>query len=100
MVIYNKYNLLYEQLFLDGMGFKVFSLRLLHKKKIYIYIYIYFIHFFENTEQEERKNIFYSLVFSLSVLRFSSTSDSLCPHTSIPPLRIDLEDRTVQIADL
>ena len=28
--IYNKYNLLYEQLFLDGMGFKVFSLRLLH----------------------------------------------------------------------
>ena len=68
------------------MGFKVFSLRLLHT-------------YFENTEQEERKNI-YILCFSLSVLRFSSTSDSLCPHTSIPPLRIDLEDRTVQIADL
>ena len=68
--------------------FKVFSLRLLKKKT-----------FFENTEQEERKNISI-LCFSLSVLRFSSTSDSLCPHTSIPPLRIDLEDRTVQIADL
>ena len=68
------------------MSFKVFSLRLLHT-------------FFENTEQEERKNISI-LCFSLSVLRFSSTSDSLCPHTSIPPLRIDLEDRTVQIADL
>ena len=67
--------------------FKVFSLRLLKKT------------FFENTEQEERKNISI-LCFSLSVLRFSSTSDSLCPHTSIPPLRIDLEDRTVQIADL
>ena len=70
--------------------FKVFSLRLfLKKKKTY----------FENTEQEERKNISI-LCFSLSVLRFSSTSDSLCPHTSIPPLRIDLEDRTVQIAEL
>ena len=68
------------------MGFKVFSLRLLHT-------------YFENTEQEERKNISI-LCFSLSVLRFSSTSDSLCPHTSIPPLRIDLEDQTVQIADL
>ena len=68
------------------MGFKVFSLRLLHT-------------YFKNTEQEERKNISI-LCFSLSVLRFSSTSDSLCPHTSIPPLRIDLEDRTVQIADL
>ena len=68
------------------MGFKVFSLRLLHT-------------YFENIEQEERKNISI-LCFSLSVLRFSSTSDSLCPHTSIPPLRIDLEDRTVQIADL
>ena len=68
------------------MGFKVFSLRLLHT-------------YFENTEQEERKNISI-LCFSLSVLRFSSTSDSLCPHTSIPPLRIDLEDRMVQIADL
>ena len=68
------------------MSFKVFSLRLLHT-------------YFENTEQEERKNISI-LCFSLSVLRFSSTSDSLCPHTSIPPLRIDLEDRTVQIADL
>ena len=68
------------------MGFKVFSLRLLHT-------------YFENTEQEERKNISI-LCFSLSVLRFSSTSDSLCPHTSIPPLRIDLEDRTVQIADM
>ena len=68
------------------MGFKVFSLRLLHT-------------YFENTEQEERKNISI-LCFSLSVLRFSSASDSLCPHTSIPPLRIDLEDRTVQIADL
>ena len=30
--------------------FKVFSLRLLHKKKIF------FIHIFENTEQEEKKN--------------------------------------------
>ena len=68
------------------MSFKVFSLRLLHT-------------YFENTEQEKRKNISI-LCFSLSVLRFSSTSDSLCPHTSIPPLRIDLEDRTVQIADL
>ena len=68
------------------MGFKVFSLRLLHT-------------YFENTEQEKKKNISI-LCFSLSVLRFSSTSDSLCPHTSIPPLRIDLKDRTVQIADL
>ena len=32
------------------MGFKVFSLRLLDKK-------IFFIHIFENTEQEKRKNI-------------------------------------------
>ena len=31
------------------MGFKVFSLRLLKKQ-------IFFIHFFENTEQEKRKN--------------------------------------------
>ena len=77
------------------MGFKVFSLRLLKKKN-----QIFFIHIFENTEQEKKKEYFYSLVFSLSVLRFSSTFDSLCPHTSIPPLRIDLEDRTVQIADL
>ena len=69
--------------------FKVFSLRLFKKKT-----------FFENTEQEKKKEFFYSLVFSLSVLRFSSMSDSLCPHTSITPLRIDLEDRTVQIADL
>ena len=68
--------------------FKVFSLRLLKK------------HIFENTEQEKKKNISILWFFSLSVLRFSSTSDSLCPHTSIPPLRIDLEDRTVQIADL
>ena len=66
--------------------FKVFSLRLLKKKQIF------FIHFFLRI-QNKRK-------VSLSVLRFSSTSDSLCPHTSIPPLRIDLEDRTVQIADL
>ena len=73
------------------MGFKFFSLRLLHKNIFHTY--------FENTEQEKRKNISI-LCFSLSVLRFSSTSDSLCPHTSIPPLRIDLEDRTVQIADL
>ena len=73
--------------------FKVFSLRLLYKK-------YFFIHIFENTEQEERKNFSILWFFSLSVLRFSSTSDSLCPHTSIPPLRIDLEDRTVQIADL
>ena len=50
------------------------------------------------TLREKKKNTI--LCFSLSVLRFSSTSDSLCPHTSIPPLRIDLEDRTVQIADL
>ena len=69
------------------MGFKFFSLRLFHT------------YFFENTEQEKRKNFLF-FGFSLSVLRFSSTSDSLCPHTSIPPLRIDLEDRTVQIADL
>ena len=32
------------------MGFKVFSLRLLKKKQIF------FIHIFENTEQEKRKN--------------------------------------------
>ena len=75
------------------MGFKVFSLRFLKKN-------IFFIHIFENTEQEKIKNISILWFFSLSVLRFSSTSDSLCPHTSIPPLRIDLEDRTVQIADL
>ena len=76
------------------MGFKVFSLRLLHTN-------IFFHTYFENTEQEKRKNIsILWFFFSLSVLRFSSTSDSLCPHTSIPPLRIDLEDRTVQIADL
>ena len=74
------------------MGFKFFSLRLLDKNIFHTY--------FENTEQEKRKNISILCFFSLSVLRFSSTSDSLCPHTSIPPLRIDLEDRTVQIADL
>ena len=68
--------------------FKVFSLRLFHT------------FFFENTEQEKKKEFFLFFGFSLSVLRFSSTSDSLCPHTSIPPLRIDLEDRTVQIVDL
>ena len=55
MVIYNKYNLLYERLFIIniiyymnsysvGMVFKVFSLRLFHT------------YFFENTEQEKRKN--------------------------------------------
>ena len=79
------------------MGFKVFSLRLLQIKKKKSFFHTYF---FENTEQEKRKNISILCFFSLSVLRFSSTSDSLCPHTSIPPLRIDLEDRTVQIADL
>ena len=40
------------------MGFKVFSLRLLKKNKN-----IFFIHIFENTEQEEKKEFFYSLVF-------------------------------------
>ena len=60
MVIYNKYNLLYERLFIIniiyymnsysvGMGFKFFSLRLLHKNIFHTY--------FENTEQEKRKNI-------------------------------------------
>ena len=99
MIIYNKYNLLYERLFIIniiyymnsysvGMVFKVFSLRLFHT------------YFLRIQNKRKKKEFFYSLVFSLSVLRFSSTSDSLCPHTSIPPLRIDLEDRTVQIADL
>ena len=74
--------------------FKVFSLRLLHKKK-YIFSYI-----FLRIQNKRKEGIFLFFGFSLSVLRFSSTSDSLCPHTSIPPLRIDLEDRTVQIADL
>ena len=69
--------------------FKVFSLRLLQK---YIFLRI-------QNKRKERIFLFF-VFFSLSVLRFSSTSDSLCPHTSIPPLRIDLEDRTVQIADL
>ena len=73
--------------------FKVFSLRLLYKK-------YFFIHIFENIQNKRKERIFLFFGFSLSVLRFSSTSDSLCPHTSIPPLRIDLEDRTVQIADL
>ena len=76
------------------MGFKVFSLRLLKKKQIF------FIHFFLRIQNKRKERIFLFFGFSLSVLRFSSTSDSLCPHTSIPPLRIDLEDRTVQIADL
>ena len=39
------------------MGFKVFSLRLLKKQKYF------FIHIFENTEQEKKKEFFYSLVF-------------------------------------
>ena len=69
--------------------FKVFSLRLLQK---YIFLRI-------QNKRKERIFLFF-VFFSLSVLRFSSTSDSLCPHTFIPPLRIDLEDRTVQIADL
>ena len=68
--------------------FKVFSLRLLKKKH------------FLRIQNKRKERIFLFFGFSLSVLRFSSTSDSLCPHTSIPPLRIDLEDRTVQIADL
>ena len=38
------------------MGFKVFSLRLLHKK-------IFFIHIFENTEQEKKKEFFLFFVF-------------------------------------
>ena len=75
------------------MGFKVFSLRLLKKKKYFSYIFL-------RIQNKRKKKNFSILCFSLSVLRFSSTSDSLCPHTSIPPLRIDLEDRTVQIADL
>ena len=74
------------------MGFKVFSLRLLKRQ-------IFFIHFLR-IPNKRKERIFLFFGFSLSVLRFSSTSDSLCPHTSIPPLRIDLEDRTVQIADL
>ena len=73
--------------------FKVFSLRLLYKK-------YFFIHIFENIQNKRKERIFLFFGFSLSVLRFSSTFDSLCPHISIPPLRIDLEDRTVQIADL
>ena len=73
------------------MGFKVFSLKIFH-------IYIFFFLRIQN-KRKERIFLFF-VFFSLSVLRFSSTSDSLCPHTSIPPLRIDLEDRTVQIADL
>ena len=76
------------------MGFKGFLFEIFKKKQIF------FIHIFENTEQEKKKEFFLFFGFSLSVLRFSSTSDSLCPHTSIPPLRIDLEDRTVQIAYL
>ena len=76
------------------MGFKVFSLRLLKKTTKY------FSYIFLRIQNKRKKRIFLFFVFSLSVLRFSSTSDSLCPHTSIPPLRIDLEDRTVQIADL
>ena len=75
------------------MGFKVFSLRLLKKKKYFSYIFL-------RIQNKRKKKNFSILCFSLSVLRFSFTSDSLCPHTSIPPLRIDLEDRTVQIADL
>ena len=45
------------------MGFKVFSLRLLHT-------------YFENTEQEKRKNISI-LCFSLSVLRYCCRSDGV-----------------------
>ena len=62
MVIYNKYNLLYERLFIIniiyymnsysvGMVFKVFSLKFFHT------------YFFENSEQEKKKEYFYSLVF-------------------------------------
>ena len=40
------------------MGFKVFSLRLLKKTKIF------FIHIFENTEQEE--NFFFSILWFFS----------------------------------
>ena len=76
------------------MGFKFFFLRLL-KKKI-----IFFIHILRIQNKRKERIFLFFVFFSLSVLRFSSTSDSLCPHTSIPPLRIDLEDRTVQIADL
>ena len=72
--------------------FKVFSLRLLRTK--------YSSYIFLRIQNKRKERIFLFFGFSLSVLRFSSTSDSLCPHTSIPPLRIDLEDRTVQIADL
>ena len=65
-----------------------------------IFIYKFFSDIFLRIQNKRKERIFLFFVFSLSVLRFSSTSDSLCPHTSIPPLRIDLEDRTVQIADL
>ena len=77
----NSYSLM--EWVLKGFLFEIFTYK------------IFFIHIFENTEQEERNNISILCFFSLSVLRFSSTSDSLCPHTSIPPLRIDLEDWTV-----
>ena len=64
------------------------------------FTYKYFSYIFLRIQNKRKERIFLFFGFSLSVLRFSSTSDSLCPHTSIPPLRIDLEDRTVQIADL
>ena len=65
-----------------------------------IFIYNFFSDIFLRIQNKRKERIFLFFVFSLSVLRFSSTSDSLYPHTSIPPLRIDLEDWTVQIADL
>ena len=72
--------------------FKVFSFETFTEK--------YFSYIFLRIQNKRKERIFLFFVFSLSVIRFSSTSDSLCPHTPIPPLRIDLEDRTVQIADL
>ena len=72
--------------------FKVFSFETFTEK--------FFSYIFLRIQNKRKERIFLFFVFSLSVLRFSSTSDSLCPHTPIPPLRIDLEDRTVQIADL
>ena len=68
--------------------------------EIFIYTNFFLDIFLRIQNKRKEKNFSILWFFSLSVLRFSSTSDSLCPHTSIPPLRIDLEDRTVQIADL
>ena len=70
MVIYNKYNLLYERLFIIniiyymnsysvGMGFKFFSLRLLHKNFLRI-----------QNKRKERIFLFFGFFSKCSKIQF------------------------------